>query len=70
MLLGAIAHWEASLHGVELVPGLNLHHGQRHRCAMTNTMESDFLDVGRDVVEAGVDEGAPSIDCINGRIRR
>ena len=28
MLLGAITHWEASLHGMELVPCLDLRHGQ------------------------------------------
>ena len=27
MLLRAIAHWETSLHGVELVPGLDLRRG-------------------------------------------
>ena len=30
MLLGAIAQREASLHGVELVPSLDLRRGQRH----------------------------------------
>ena len=42
MLLGAIAQREASLHGVELVSSLDLRHGQRHRCAMTNAMESNL----------------------------
>ena len=68
MLLRAIAHWEASLHGMELVPSLDFCRGQRHRCAMTNTMESDLLNVGHDVMEVGIDEGAPSIDGIHGHI--
>ena len=29
VLLGAIAHWETGLHGMELVPGLDLHRSQR-----------------------------------------
>ena len=62
MLLGAVAHREASLHGVELVPSLDLRRGQRHRCAMTDAMEGDLLNAGRNVVEASVDKGAPSID--------
>ena len=69
MLLGAIAHWETRLHGVELVPSLNLRRGWCHRCAVTNTVESNLLDVGQDVVEASVDEGAPSINGIRGHIR-
>ena len=70
MLLGAIAHWETSLHGVELVPSLDLRHGQRHQRTMMNAMKSDLLDVGRNVMEAGIDEGPPSVDGIHGRIRR
>ena len=64
MLLRAIAHREASLHGVELVPSLDLCRGQRNRCVMTNAMKGDLLDVDQDVMETGVDEGAPSIDGI------
>ena len=30
VLLRAIAYWETSLHGVELVPCLNLRRGQHH----------------------------------------
>ena len=70
MLLGAVAHREASLYGVELVPSLDLHHGQRHRRAMTNAVEGDFLNAGWNVVEANVDEGAPSVNGIRGRVRR
>ena len=70
MLLGAIAHRETSLHGMELVPDLDLHHGQRHRCAMMNTMKGDLLDVSQDVVEAGVDEGALGIDGHRSHVRR
>ena len=46
MLLEAITHWETSLHGMELIPGLDLHRGQRHWCAMTNAMKGDLLDAG------------------------
>ena len=70
ILLGAIAHREASLHGVELILGLDLRRDQRHRRAMTNTMEGDFLNVGRNVLEASVDEGSSSIDGARGRICR
>ena len=70
MLLGAVAHWEASLHGVELIPSLDLPRGQCHRRAMTDAMKGDLLDVGQNVVEASVDEGAPSIDGVRGHIRR
>ena len=44
MLLGAIAHGETSLHGVELVPSLDLHRGQRHRRTMMNAVEGDLLN--------------------------
>ena len=40
VLLGAIAHREASLHGVELVLGLDLCYGQHHQRAMTNAMRA------------------------------
>ena len=70
MLLRAIAHQKAGLHGVELIPGLDLHRGQRHRCAMTNTVESDLLDTGQDIVEACIDKGALSINGIHGRVCR
>ena len=70
MLLGAIAHQEASLHGMEFVPGLDLHRDQCHRCAMTNTVESDLLDAGQDIMEACVDEGTPSVNGIHGHVRR
>ena len=70
VLLRAIAHREASLHGVELMPSLDLHRGQRHQRAMMDAMKGDLLDMDRNVVEAGVDEGAPSIDDIRGRVHR
>jgi len=35
-----------------------------------DTVESDLLDIGQDVMEIGIDEGAPSIDGIHGHIRR
>jgi len=37
---------------------------------MTNAVEGDLLSVGRDVFEASIDEGTPSIDGICGRVRR
>ena len=37
---------------------------------MMNTMKGDLLDVGWNIVEAGIDEGAPSIDRIRGHVRR
>ena len=37
---------------------------------MTNAMKGDLLDAGRDIMEAGIDEGAPSVDSIRGRVRR
>ena len=70
MFLRAIAHWETSLHGVELVPGLDLRCGQRHRCAMTNAVEGDLLNAGRDVLEASIDEGAHSVNSIRFCVRR
>ena len=70
MLLGAVAHWEASLHGMELVPCLDLCHGQCHQCTMTNAVEGDLLNVGWDVLEASINKGTPSIDGVHGRVRR
>ena len=70
MLLGAIAHREASLHGMELVPCLDLRRGQRHRRAMMNAVEGNLLNMGRDVLETSVNEGTPSIDGVRGRVRR
>ena len=58
MLLGAIAH------GMELVPGLDLCHGQRHRRAMMKVVEGDLQNAGRNVMKASVDEGAPSVNGI------
>ena len=69
MFLRAVAHWEASLYGVELIPNLDLCRGQRHHCTMTNVVKGDLLNAGRNVVEMGIDEGAPSIDGIHGHIR-
>ena len=70
MFLRAVAHWETGLHGVELVPGLDLRRGQCHRRAMMNSVEGDFLNMGQNVLEASVDEGTPSIDGVGGRICR
>ena len=68
MLLRADAHREASLHGVELVPSLDLHRGQHHRRAMTDVVKGDLLNMGRNIVETSVDEGTPSIDSTRGRV--
>ena len=54
---------------MELVPSLDLHRGQRHRCTMTNVVEGDLLNTGQNVVEASVDEGTMSIDGVHGCIR-
>jgi len=70
MLLGAVAHWETSLHGVELVPSLDLRHGQRHRRTMRNAVEGDFLNAGQNIVEASIDEGTLGIDSIHDRVHR
>ena len=70
MILGAVTHREASLHGVELMPGLDLRRGQRHRCAMKDAMEGDLLDADWNVMEVSSDEGALSIDSIHGRVCR
>ena len=69
MLLGAIAHRQASLHGVELVPSLDLCCGQRHRRTMTNIVKSDLLNVGRNIMEASINEGTPSVDGVRSRVR-
>ena len=67
MLLEAITHREASLHGLELVPCLDLCRGQRHRRPMTNVVEGDLLNAGWDVLEVRIDEGTLSVDGICGR---
>ena len=70
MFLKAIAHWETSLHGMELVPSLDLCRGQRHRRTMTNAVEGDLPNADRDVLETSADKGTPGIDGVYGRIRR
>ena len=70
MLLGAIAHQEASIHSMELVTSLDLCRGQRHRHAMTNAMEGDLPNVDWDVLEMNIDGGTPGIDNIYGHVRR
>ena len=67
MLLRAVTHWETGLHGMELIPSLDLRHGQRHRCGMMNAVEGDLLV--QDVLETSVDEGTLSIDGVHGRVR-
>ena len=70
MFLWAIAHWEASLHGVEPVPSLDLCRGQRHHRTVTNAVEGNLLNAGRDVLETSGDRGTLHIDGIRGRICR
>ena len=70
MLLRAVAHWETSLHGVELVPTLDLCRGQRHRYTMTNAMEGDLPNTDQDVLETSVDRGTPGIDGVYGHVHR
>ena len=70
VLLGAIAHREAGLHGVELIPGLDLCRGQCYRCAMMNAMKGDLLGTGWNIVETGIDEGGPGIDGRRSHVRR
>ena len=53
---------------MELIPGLDLRRGQRHRRAMMDAMKGDLLDIGWDVMEASIDEGAPSINDIHGHV--
>ena len=50
---------------MELMPGLNLHRGQRHRRAIANAMEGDLLNVSQNNVKASIDEGATGIDGIH-----
>ena len=66
----AVTHRETSLYGVELVSGLDLRRGQRHRCVMTNAVEGDLLNADRDILETNVDRGTPGIDSVYGCIRR
>ena len=70
MFLRTIAHWETSLHGVELVPSLDLCRGQHHRRTMTNVMEGDLLNMDRDILETSVDRGTPGIDDVYGSVHR
>ena len=69
MFFRAIARWETSLHGMEFVPSLNLCRGQRHRRAMTNTVEGDLLNAGQNVMETSIDKGAAGIDVVNSHVR-
>ena len=55
---------------MELIPGLDLRRGQHHRCATMDAMEGNLLDMGWDVMEAGVDEGGLGIDGRHSHIRR
>ena len=70
MLLGDVAHQETNLHGMEIVPDLDLCHGQRHRCATMDAMEGDLLETGWDVMEVSINEGALSIDEYHSCIHR
>ena len=69
-VLRAVAHWETSLHGMELVHSLDLSRGQCHRRTMTNAVKGDLSNMGWDVSETSIDRGTPGIDDIYGRIHR
>ena len=69
MLIRAIAHWETSLHGMELVPNLDLCRDQCHHRTMTNAVKGDLPNTGWDVLETSVDRGTPGIDGVYGRVR-
>ena len=70
MFLRTIAHWETSLHGVELVPSLDLCRGQCHHRTMTNAIEGDLLNANQGVLETSVDRGTPGIDGVYGHVHR
>ena len=70
MFLRTVAHWETSLHGVELETSLDLCHGQRHRRTMTNAVEGNLLNVGQDVLEMSGDGGTLRIDGVRSRVHR
>ena len=69
MSLRAVTNQEANLHGVEVMPDLDLLRGQRHRHAVMNAVEGDLPNAGRDVLEMSVDEGTLSIDDVRGHVR-
>ena len=70
MLLEAVTHWETGPHGMELILGLDLCRDQHHRCTTTDAVKGDLLDMGRDIMEASVDEGAPDVDDRRSHVRR
>ena len=55
---------------MELVPSLDLSCGQCICRTVTNAVEGNLLNVGRDVLEMSVNEGTPSIDGVRGHVRR
>ena len=74
MSLRSIIGREANLHGMEIMPGLDLRRSQRHRRAVMNAVKGNLLDMDRDVLEASVNEGAPGIDgvrcCVRCQLKR
>ena len=69
MTLRAIVSWEANLHGMEIMPGLDLRRSQRHRRAVMNAVKGNLLDTDWDVLETSVNEGTPGIDSVRGHVR-
>ena len=69
MFFRAVSQWETSLHGVEFVPSLNLCRGQHHRRTMTNTVEGNLPNTGRNVLETSIGKGAAGIDGVNSHVR-
>jgi len=69
MQVGVIGHREAWLHGVKVMPGLDLRRGQGHCRTAVNTVEGDLLDACRDIMQTVVVERAPGIDGRRSRVR-
>ena len=63
-----IAHWEARLHGVEVVPGLDLCCGQSHRRATTKAVEGDLLGARLDVMQVIDELGTLGVDSRHSRV--
>ena len=49
---------------------MDLCRGQRHHRTVTNAVEGNLLNMGRDALETSGDGGTPSIDGIHGCVRR
>ena len=54
--------WKTMGKEPKFVARMGLRRRQRHGGTMANTMQSDFLDTVRDVVQANHRDGAPAVD--------